>query len=67
MDKLDKKDARKIMALYSTLVIMGLVELEEFLGTMMDVESCVGIHPEYISTWGPYLHMYDLYEDDDDT
>lgn len=66
MDKFNKKDARKMMSLYATLVIMGLISSEEFLGIMLEVEVRVGIHPEYISNWGPYLHMFDLMEDDDD-
>ncbi len=66
MKKLNKSDARKIMALYSTLVITGVISTDEFLDAMMLIEEYVGLSAEYISTWGPYLHMYDLVDDDDD-
>jgi len=64
--KITKKDARKIMEFYSTLVVLGIDDLDGFLSAMMLVEDYVGIYPSYTSTWGSYLHMYDLLDDDDD-
>ena len=66
MDKLTREDAQKIMSVFATLVVMGVITIDDYLNAMVDIEDCIGLDHEYISSWDTVLHLNDLLEDDED-